>query len=672
MKQTKSKQPSNPSKNPIRQLCNCQASVHSLINNCTSCGKIVCEKENEGPCLFCGNLVFRRPKAGQQQNVNSAFVDNSEDPDFKKAEDLKNRLLQYDASQIAETNIIDESTDWFEINENVWSSKQAKELASKKIEEETAQKDEINKATYISFDGSSFVEEKKTFDYDKSKKEVQQFYIDNQQKDKENQEKAISKKSQNITNSELKGDEKLCNESREIFDGVKKEFAEKYKAHIERKEKNKSEQHRKKLEEKIDTLRRTFNQDDNYDNFLAIIEDIVPEINPTFYDEELFSLSADKGKCLSMLQPWASLLIEGFKRFEGRFWNTEYRGPLWIHAGSTPPTPETLKFVENEYAEFYKNAEKKPNFPERYPLGSLLGLVDLQTVLKKDTYNEVIPKEFRENSMSEHVFVVRNPRKLLYPIKMPGSKDIYDLHPEIRKVALKCLKKVRIDWWEYYAKKLNNVMYEKDEVVKKEEVVQESNESLEERKGTVVEEKNEVREEKMTTKIWKNKNFQKKKEKFGLSVHEFFDEENLREIVDYLEEKAWEMNNMTNKNVAIINFELSFPFYEQMIELFAGQKKNLKIKTMKCGHFYINKKQKAFEFDTKFKILLNIGGNVSMTLVNEEMDETYQFDLPGGSLYFVGEKCKVSFQNVFDNTGGKKKMLKGDCTNLFVLFSEGA
>lgn len=43
----------------------------------------------------------------------------------------------------------------------------------------------------------------------------------------------------------------------------------------------------------------------------------------------------------------ASLLIEGFKRFEGRFWNHSYRGPLWIHAGATPPTEETIAAVEN-------------------------------------------------------------------------------------------------------------------------------------------------------------------------------------------------------------------------------------------------------------------------------------------------------------------------------------
>ena len=42
---------------------------------------------------------------------------------------------------------------------------------------------------------------------------------------------------------------------------------------------------------------------------------------------------ADKMMCLTMHQPWASLLVYGIKRVEGRGWNTDFRGRLWIHAG---------------------------------------------------------------------------------------------------------------------------------------------------------------------------------------------------------------------------------------------------------------------------------------------------------------------------------------------------
>lgn len=44
---------------PNRNICYCQCTLHPLVNNCVSCGKVVCELEGEGPCLFCGSWVDR-------------------------------------------------------------------------------------------------------------------------------------------------------------------------------------------------------------------------------------------------------------------------------------------------------------------------------------------------------------------------------------------------------------------------------------------------------------------------------------------------------------------------------------------------------------------------------------------------------------------------------------
>lgn len=38
-------------------------------------------------------------------------------------------------------------------------------------------------------------------------------------------------------------------------------------------------------------------------------------------------------KVLTIKQPWATLIIQGDKRFEFRSWQTKYRGDLLIHAG---------------------------------------------------------------------------------------------------------------------------------------------------------------------------------------------------------------------------------------------------------------------------------------------------------------------------------------------------
>ena len=40
-------------------------------------------------------------------------------------------------------------------------------------------------------------------------------------------------------------------------------------------------------------------------------------------------------KALSIRQPWAWLIIHGYKDVENRSWSTDYRGPVLVHAGKT-------------------------------------------------------------------------------------------------------------------------------------------------------------------------------------------------------------------------------------------------------------------------------------------------------------------------------------------------
>lgn len=38
-------------------------------------------------------------------------------------------------------------------------------------------------------------------------------------------------------------------------------------------------------------------------------------------------------KAISIRQPWAWLIVNGFKDIENRSWKTKYRGPILVHAG---------------------------------------------------------------------------------------------------------------------------------------------------------------------------------------------------------------------------------------------------------------------------------------------------------------------------------------------------
>lgn len=58
-------------------------------------------------------------------------------------------------------------------------------------------------------------------------------------------------------------------------------------------------------------------------------------------------------KCMSMHQPWASLLIAGIKKHEGRSWYTSHRGRLWIAATAKPVDPDEVKVMQNFYKKYY-------------------------------------------------------------------------------------------------------------------------------------------------------------------------------------------------------------------------------------------------------------------------------------------------------------------------------
>lgn len=75
-------------------------------------------------------------------------------------------------------------------------------------------------------------------------------------------------------------------------------------------------------------------------------------------------------KVLTIKQPWASLIMSGYKRFEFRSWRTKYRGELLIHAGKSLNKEEALRLKEY--------------LPEELPHGKILGKVNIVDCIKCD------------------------------------------------------------------------------------------------------------------------------------------------------------------------------------------------------------------------------------------------------------------------------------------------
>lgn len=52
-------------------------------------------------------------------------------------------------------------------------------------------------------------------------------------------------------------------------------------------------------------------------------------------------------KVLTIKQPWADLIVDGYKKYEFRSWKTNYRGKILIHAGMSLEKDQVEKF--NDY-----------------------------------------------------------------------------------------------------------------------------------------------------------------------------------------------------------------------------------------------------------------------------------------------------------------------------------
>ncbi|GMH11304.1 hypothetical protein Nepgr_013145 [Nepenthes gracilis] len=153
-----------------------------------------------------------------------------------------------------------------------------------------------------------------------------------------------------------------------------------------------------------------------------------------------------KNPCLTMHQPWASLLVHGIKRIEGRSWPAPLRGLLWIHAASKVPDATTIKAMEDFYREIYAlSGITDVKFPEEYPVSRLVGCVEVVGCVRCEelTCWQAVPEGVRLEGLTDFCWLCEHPQKLLVPLEMRGYKGIYNLERKISEDAFRRLVRVQ-------------------------------------------------------------------------------------------------------------------------------------------------------------------------------------------------------------------------------------
>ena len=120
-------------------------------------------------------------------------------------------------------------------------------------------------------------------------------------------------------------------------------------------------------------------------------------------------------KCLSVQQPWASLIIgmdhdldlPRVKDVENRTWPTSHRGELLIHASKTPDRESMRHLFPTSTAPFWVE----------WPYGMILGVVELVDVITDSDSPWALEGQWH--------WILENPRRFAQPIPWVGRLGLH-------------------------------------------------------------------------------------------------------------------------------------------------------------------------------------------------------------------------------------------------------
>lgn len=128
-------------------------------------------------------------------------------------------------------------------------------------------------------------------------------------------------------------------------------------------------------------------------------------------------------KALTLIQPWATLIMLGEKQIETRSWNTKYRGKLAIHAGKK--IDKTV--FDNPY---YKEVFAKHNItPKNIPTSCIIAYCDLDdTKSTEELVSIVSDKEkcFGDYSSNRFGWILKNILPITPPIPAKGMLGLWE------------------------------------------------------------------------------------------------------------------------------------------------------------------------------------------------------------------------------------------------------
>lgn len=132
-------------------------------------------------------------------------------------------------------------------------------------------------------------------------------------------------------------------------------------------------------------------------------------------------------KAISLQNPWAQLVVSGFKTIEAKTWTTDYRGELLICSKARSDKSlekAVLDVIEEETDLVFEQDEFFVN-------GAVLGkvtLMDVRELTEEDLEESWMdPAELEEAQTPLYAWVFDNAEPIAEPVAVKGKSRLYDV-----------------------------------------------------------------------------------------------------------------------------------------------------------------------------------------------------------------------------------------------------
>lgn len=142
-------------------------------------------------------------------------------------------------------------------------------------------------------------------------------------------------------------------------------------------------------------------------------------------------------KALTLWQPWASLVIGGWKRWETRSYKTRYRGELAIHAAKREPDWCRVLW-DNELCFSCLIGMGYQTF-DQLPRGAVLGYVRLQDIWPTHRMQYQVGRmeqEFGDFRTGRFAWKLEDPVKFDRPHKIRGRQGLWNYTLDVSPIYL--------------------------------------------------------------------------------------------------------------------------------------------------------------------------------------------------------------------------------------------